>query len=114
VEATVDRSTAPWTLRLVGDLEIGNAAELHARLLEALASGEPIQVEMEAVTGVDLTGLQLLAVVERAAQARGVAWVRSGVLPESLRRTAEESGWAQVPFAGDTKGQGEDSDGKEQ
>jgi anti-anti-sigma regulatory factor len=110
----VDRSTAPRTLRLEGELEIGSAAELHARLLEALAPGEPVQLEMEAVTRVDLTGLQLLAAAEQAAQARGVAWVRSGVLPESLRRTAEESGWERVPFAGDMKGQGEDSDGKEQ
>lgn len=101
MEGIFDRSTTPVTLRLTGELEIGEAAELQARLLEALALGEPIQLAMEAVSGVDVTGLQLLTAAERAAAARGGPWVRSGALPESLRRAAEEAGWNEVPFAGD-------------
>ncbi len=101
MEGTFDRSTTPATLRLEGSLEIGDAAGLQARLLEALAAGEPIQIVLEGVTGLDVTGLQLLTAAERAAQARGVAWVRSGRIPEALRQTAEEAGWERVPFAGD-------------
>ena len=96
-----DRSTTPPTLRLEGELEIGDAAELQVRLLEALGLDQPIQVVLEAVTAVDVIGLQLLTAAEQSARARGRAWVRSGGVPESLRRTAEEAGWEQVPFAGD-------------
>jgi anti-anti-sigma regulatory factor len=101
MEGTFDRSTTPATLRLEGNLEIGSAAELQSRLLEALAVGEPIRIVLEGVTGLDVTGLQLLTAAERAAQARGAAWVRSGAMPERLKRTADEAGWERVPFAGD-------------
>ncbi|MGA8530543.1 MAG: STAS domain-containing protein [Acidobacteriaceae bacterium] len=98
-----DRSTTPATLRLGGDLAIDSAADLQAQLLEALASGEPTQVELEAITEVDVTGLQLLTAAERAAQARGVAWIRDGAMPESLRQAAEDAGWERIPFAGDVQ-----------
>lgn len=99
MDRTFDRSTTPATLRLAGTLVIESAAELQAALLEALAPRLPVAVEMEGVTAVDITGLQLLAAAERAAEARGLAWVRGGALPESLRQTAEEAGWEPVPFA---------------
>jgi anti-anti-sigma regulatory factor len=86
-------------LRLAGELEIGSAVELKAQLLEALALGQPIQLELEAVTAVDLTGLQLLTGAERAARVRGVRWVRSGTSPQALQRVADEAGWERVPFA---------------
>jgi ABC-type transporter Mla MlaB component len=101
VEGIFDRSTTPATLRLSGDLEIGDAGDLHAALLEALTSGQAIQVALEAITRVDVTGLQLLTAAEGAARARGTAWVRSGALPDCLRRAAEDAGWERVPFAGD-------------
>ncbi len=110
MQATFDRSTTPTTLRLEGELEIDSAAELQAQLVEALSPGEPIQIAMESVTAVDITGLQLLTAAERAVQARGLAWVRSGEMPECLRRTAAEAGWEQLPFTGDAR-QGGDRDG---
>ena len=101
MDGTFDRNTRPATLRLRGELEVGEAAELQARLLEALVLGEPIQVDLEGVTRVDVTGLQLLTAAERAAASRGAGWVRSGALPESLRHAAEEAGWERIPFAGE-------------
>jgi anti-anti-sigma regulatory factor len=105
VEGILDRSTTPPTLRLGGELRIDSAAELQTRLLEALAFGQPIQVALEAVTGLDVSGLQLLTAAESAAERRGGAWLRNGAVPESLRRTAEEAGWERVPFAGNAQGQ---------
>ncbi|MGC2638126.1 MAG: STAS domain-containing protein [Acidobacteriaceae bacterium] len=101
MEGTFDRETTPATLRLEGELEIGDAGELQARLLEALALGQPIRLQLEGITAVDVTGLQLLTAAERAARSRGVAWEVSGILPESLRQPAEDAGWERVPFAGD-------------
>lgn len=75
--------------------------DLRAQLQEALASGEPARLDLLGVTRVDVTGLQLLAAAERAAAARGIEWVRSGEMPESLRRAAEEAGWEPAPFAGE-------------
>jgi anti-anti-sigma regulatory factor len=103
VKGTFDRSTTPATLRLEGGLEIDSAAELQARLLEALHAGEPMAVGLEGITEVDAIGLQLLTAAERAARARGGAWVRSGSLPESLRRAAEDAGWERVPFEGEAQ-----------
>lgn len=103
MQATFDRSTTPATLRLAGALEIDSAAELQAHLIEALSPGEPIQIVMDAVTAVDITGLQLLTAAEKAVQARGLAWTRSGEVPECLRRTAEAAGWKRLPFAGDAQ-----------
>lgn len=101
MDGRFDRSTTPVRLRLGGDLAIESAADLQAQLLEALASGDPIQVELEAVTEVDISGLQLLTAAERAAQARGIAWIRGGALPASLRQAAEDAGWERIPFVGD-------------
>ncbi|MGB7168527.1 MAG: STAS domain-containing protein [Acidobacteriaceae bacterium] len=103
MEGKLDRDTKPTTLRIGGELGIDSAAQLQACLLEALILGEPLQLEIEAVRGVDLTALQLLTAAERTARARGVSWVRVGAVPESLRRTAEEAGWERVPFAGDVQ-----------
>ena len=101
MEGTLDRNTTPARLRLQGDLVIESAVELQALLQEALRSGEPTQLDLEGVTQVDVTGLQLLTAVERAAEARGLAWVRSGAVPESLRQAVEDAGWERVPFSGE-------------
>ena len=97
MEGTLDRSTNPKTLRLGGELTVDSAAELQARLGEAVAMAEPVEVNLEAVTQVDVTGLQLLTAAERAAEARGVPWRRSGAVPEGLRRAVEEAGWERIP-----------------
>lgn len=101
MEATLDRSTTPATLRFHGELVIENAADLQMRLREALAAGEPVELDLAGVTQVDVTGLQLLTAAEQAVQALGLAWVRSGAVPKSLLQAAEDAGWEPIPFAGE-------------
>lgn len=96
-----EQGTAGPAIRLEGVVDIGSAAELKARLLEALGSGAPTELMLEGLTGLDVTTLQLLTAAETAARIRGAAWRRTGAMPESLRAAAAEAGWPALPFAGD-------------
>jgi len=96
-----DAKTAPPTLRLAGAVDINEAAELKAALLEALASGASAEIVLQDLTGADVSTLQLLHAGENAARARGCAWKRTGAIPAVLRAVAEEAAWPGLPFAGE-------------
>ncbi len=98
MEGTFDRETTPATLRLEGELEIGDAGELQARLLEALALGQPIRLQLEGITG---GGCDWIAAADgRGTRGPVLAWRgRSAAFCESLRR--REDGDRTSPFAGD-------------
>ena len=57
---TVDHNESYWLIRLEGECGVGLAAELRARLLEGLASGRAIRVDLESLEAVDITVIQLL------------------------------------------------------
>ncbi len=61
-------------LVLPEDCTIARAAELKARLVEALRSDEPVDLDARAVVEVDVAGLQLLWSALRTARARGRSW----------------------------------------
>ncbi|HEX4068420.1 MAG TPA: STAS domain-containing protein [Acidobacteriaceae bacterium] len=98
-----DRSEAPGTIRLEGDVDIGCAAELKALLEEALAARDGMQnrarIAVAAATGMDVTAVQLLWAAEREARAAGVVLELEGPVPEVLRTTLREAGFERFPFA---------------
>ncbi len=89
---TVDREEDHWLIRLEGEVGLAQAAELKSLLLEWLASGKELRVDLAQASEIDLTTLQLvwaaaleahqeqgiiLAVSERAAEvARGAGFDR--------------------------------------
>ncbi len=79
----------PDSLTLPPELTLARAAELKARLLEALAGGAPLALDGRGVTDVDAAGLQVLCAAGRSAAARGTsvsltAGARSPALAEAL------------------------------
>lgn len=59
-------------VRLDGELGLSSAAELKSRLMEGLAAGREMVFELEHVTGLDITILQLLWVAGREASQAGM------------------------------------------
>jgi anti-anti-sigma regulatory factor len=75
---TVDRQEARWVVRLDGDFSVTSAAELKGVLLEGLASGKALHLDLEQVGEIDITVLQLLWAAGRDA-ARAVVGYSSSV-----------------------------------
>jgi len=78
------------TLKLPPELTVTHAIELKALLLEALKSGEAVELDAHGVCEVDLAGLQLLCAMARSAGARGLTLklpvvARSEALARALR-----------------------------
>jgi anti-anti-sigma factor len=58
-------------LTLYGDLTLGHANEIHARLFTALDARSSLEVDLLNVTQIDGAGLQLLVLLHQEALARG-------------------------------------------
>lgn len=60
-------------LNLTGDLTIAMAAELKARMLNALAARDVLEIDTQQVEHVDVAGLQVLFAAFRSASGSSVA-----------------------------------------
>jgi ABC-type transporter Mla MlaB component len=92
VSAQVDESEAIYALRLDGEAGIEGAVELKEYLLLGLASGRALNVNLEGVTQVDVTALQLLWVAKHEAEAAGTIFGVNGRVPAGLLATLDEAG----------------------
>lgn len=63
-------AATPGRLEIKGELNIFTAAELRLQLLEALATGTELEVDLSQVSEIDSAGLQLLIAAKRDAAAR--------------------------------------------
>ncbi len=97
--ATLDRKKKVWVVRLEGETNISCAAEFKNLLMEALASGKELQLDLQDATDLDVTALQLLWAAEREAKASGKSFVLAGALPETIAEIARESGLERFPVA---------------
>jgi anti-sigma B factor antagonist len=79
-------------IRLEGAIDIGNAAELKAALLQAIAAGNDLWVSVEAVSGLDVTAFQLLWAASREAKRSGVHLALADEIQEPVRKTFSEMG----------------------
>lgn len=95
---TLDQSGVQCLVRLDGEITIASAAELKRSLLEALASGKALSVELAGASGLDVTGLQLLWAAEREARRSGVQFTIEGRVPEEIVATAADAGIEKFPF----------------
>ncbi len=94
---TVAQIEAVRFIRLEGEVTIAYAAELKKVLLEALASGGELRLDMARATEVDITALQLLWAAEREARACGRAYTLEGTVPDEILATATEAGLEKFP-----------------
>ncbi|WP_370299420.1 lipid asymmetry maintenance protein MlaB [Abyssibacter sp.] len=74
-------TTQSVTVDLDGEVSIREIASLHARLMDARNSEQPVTLDGEDVSRVDTPGLQLLAgfVMERARCGRETGWSAASV-----------------------------------
>ncbi|HVT99410.1 MAG TPA: STAS domain-containing protein [Acidobacteriaceae bacterium] len=96
-----DRGTEPPVIRLEGEVDISQAAELKRVLLEALQAKGGMAIAMETATSMDVTAVQLLWAAEREARRAGVSLALRGAVPEALCATAREAGLERFPLSGE-------------
>jgi anti-anti-sigma regulatory factor len=92
---TVDRTETHWLLLMEGDFNMTSSAALQGALLEGLASGTELQLDLERVGDIDITFLQLLWSAERDAQRAGSGFV-SRVSPTAAA-VARAAGFERFP-----------------
>ena len=95
---TFDRNDAGSLIRLEGDINISSAAELKRLLLEALGSSSGLLLELERVTDLDITAMQLLWAAAHEASTLGKECTLSGQLPAGVSAAVRDAGFEQFPF----------------
>jgi anti-anti-sigma factor len=103
VSITLDRNESQCLVRLEGEVDISSAAELKAILLEALASGRELRVDLERTTELDVAALQLLWAAEREAGGSGVGFSLLGRVPEEISVALSDIGFKNFPIPAGTK-----------
>ncbi len=93
----VDLNETRWLFRLEGDFNMSSAAELKRTLLEGLASGQPLELDLEPAGQIDITFLQLLWSAEQAAARAGLGFVSR--VPETFAAVARAAGFDSFPGA---------------
>ena len=87
-------------IRLQGRLTVAASAELKSQLLDGIASGKDLEVDMENADEIDLSILQLLWAASRDATERGVAMVSHP--SEAATLAARDAGFDRIPGAEET------------
>lgn len=90
---TLERSEELSLIRLDGAVDITCAAELKSLLIEALASGKPVEASLESVTDLDVTATQLLWAARREAETSGVGFALLDPIPEPLTSALLHAGF---------------------
>jgi anti-anti-sigma regulatory factor len=97
VTVSLDQSEDLCLVRLVGEVDIGCAAELKRGLVAALESGKPVRVDLAGATDLDVTALQLLWAAGRKAAGSGIGFALAGQLPESILCAVANAGFDSFP-----------------
>jgi anti-anti-sigma factor len=103
VSINLDQNEGECLIRLEGEVDISSAAELKKLLLEALASGRELRVDLERTTELDVTALQLLWAAERKAGGSSVGFSLLGRVPEEISVALSDAGFKKFPIPADTK-----------
>jgi anti-anti-sigma factor len=89
----LQQSSDTRVLTLSGEITVTCAAELHRVLLDALASDEPLVVDLREVSAVDASAVQLLVAARRTGRPLSLA----APLPPSLTEWFRLAGVAPFP-----------------
>jgi ABC-type transporter Mla MlaB component len=80
-------------LSLEGELTVSNAADLRQGLLAALEQSDRLELDLDAVTAIDLAGLQLLCSAQRTAMAGEKSLTFKDALPPALQEACANAGF---------------------
>ena len=97
VPVTLDHNQNFCLLRLEGEIDITSATELKTLLLQGLASGRELRVDLERATDLDVTAMQLLWAAEREARKSGMGMALTGLVPEAISSAAGDAGFERFP-----------------
>jgi anti-anti-sigma regulatory factor len=97
VPVFLDESEGLSLIRLEGEVGIAHAAELMSLLLEALALGKGLAVNLQNATELDITAMQLLIATERGAAKSGIGFRLSGSVPGNISVAMVHAGIRKFP-----------------
>ena len=100
---TLAQGEAQCVIRLDGEINIGSAAELKKLLLQALASGRELRVDLEHATELDVTALQLLWAAGREARGCSRGFTVAGRVPGEISVAVGDAGFETFPVGVDGK-----------
>jgi anti-anti-sigma regulatory factor len=89
---TLDQSRTPCVIGLAGEVNIRCAAELKEVLVEGLALGRGLRVDLTGATEVDITASQLLWAAEREARSADKEFVLDRAMPDEIAATLNLTG----------------------
>lgn len=92
---TVERVESHWLIRVEGEFPLTSAAEMKQLLLEWLASGKDLQLDLTSAGEIDIALLQLLWAAGRQATLAGAQIVSR--ISEHAAATARDLGFDPFP-----------------
>ncbi len=92
---TMDRQESQSLIRLEGEFTVTSATELKERLLECLAAGNNLLLDLERAEEIDITLLQLLWAAGREADRAGAKIAIR--LSDAAATAAREAGFERFP-----------------
>ena len=90
---TLEEEEGRFLIRLADEVNITLARELKNLLVQGLASGRDLCVDLERATELDVTALQLLWAAGREARGAGTGFAITGPVPEELSTAVAEAGF---------------------
>jgi anti-anti-sigma regulatory factor len=85
------------SIHLEDEINIACARELKNLLLQGLASGKDLSVELERATELDVTAMQLLFAAEREARKLEVGFSIAGRVPDQISIAVVDAGFEKFP-----------------
>lgn len=96
MSVTLSESENSSVIRLEGSIDIAEAVELKTVLLEAFQCGKTVEVDVEGVTGLDVTAAQLLWAARRNAEKLRVEFRLIGRFTEAVLVALDGAGLKEV------------------
>jgi anti-anti-sigma regulatory factor len=85
-------------IRLEGELGIANSAELKETLLTTIASPKNLELDLSAVTDIDVTTIQLLYAAARETRKSNSPLGIRGKVPEHIQQSVQQAGFTSFPL----------------
>lgn len=96
MSVTLSQSEDLIRVQLEGAIDIADAAEMKAVLVQALGFGRSVNVVLDGVMGLDVTAVQLLWAAHREAEKLGIGFNFQGKVPHSVSFILNDAGVGEV------------------
>ncbi len=104
VPFTLEQDGALCLIHLDGEINIAHAAQLKQLLVEALKMKKNMQLDVEQVTDLDITALQLLWAADREAKKLRLGLTVTGRIPDEIAAAAVDAGFEGFPITAEAIG----------